>query len=81
MAVGGLRFDEFEAGAHVYTLDGVDLGSVAETTPGAFKVDAPLQPDFWLSRDCIRLASAGEVRLAFDSDSLEAHKLSEPLAE
>jgi hypothetical protein len=78
MAVGGIRFDEFQIGAHVYTLDGADLGTVADSTPRAFKVDAPLEPDFWLSRDCIRLASSEEVRVDFNRDDLDARKLEQP---
>lgn len=81
MAVGGLRFDEFQLGAHVYTLDGAELGTVADSTPSAFKVSASLAPDFWLSRDCIRLASSDEVRVDFDQEDLDARKLEQPPAE
>ncbi len=78
MAVGGIRFDEFQVGARVYTLDGADLGTVADSTPQAFKVDAPLEPDYWLSRDCIRLASSDEVRVDFNRNDLDARKLEQP---
>ncbi|HZQ37505.1 MAG TPA: hypothetical protein VFD32_16350 [Dehalococcoidia bacterium] len=78
MAAGGIRFDEFQVGAHVYTLDGAALGTVADSTTQAFKVDAPLEPDFWLSRDCIRLASSDEVRVDFNRDDLGRRKLEQP---
>lgn len=81
MAVGGLRFDEFQLGAHVLTLDGADLGTVADSTPRAFKVVAPLEPDFWLSRDYIRLASTEEVRVDFSQADLESRKLEQSPAE
>jgi len=78
MAVGSLRFDEYQIGAQVFTADGADPGAVADATARAFKVDAPQEPDFWLSRDCIRLASTDEVRVDFVQADLNALKLDQP---
>jgi hypothetical protein len=68
----------FSPGAHVYTLDGDDLGTVKEVQGAYFKVDAPMQPDYWLRSDCIRTAAADRVELAFDKDHLGDFKVSDP---
>lgn len=65
-------------GAQIYTTDGDKIGTVKEVHDRFFKVDASMQPDYWLATDCIRTASAGQVRLAFDKDHLGDYKVDEP---
>ena len=59
-------------GAHVFTLDGEELGTVKEFRHDLFKVDAPMRPDYWLRCDCINAGMAGSDRLtvAFRKDDL-----------
>jgi hypothetical protein len=62
----------------VRTSDGQEIGTVKETTPDAFKVDASLQPDYWLRLE--NATSDGEaVRSTFPKDSLPDFKLDGPL--
>ena len=72
------RDDAPLTGAAVYTADGEKLGTVTEVSRGCFKVDAPLQPDYWLASDCVVSASGNEVRLRFDKDQLSSAKLDGP---
>ena len=57
-------------GAEVMTADGDKLGKVKEVSGGCFKVDARMQPDYWLGTDCIAGSSAGAVRLTINKDQL-----------
>jgi hypothetical protein len=65
-------------GAHVYTFDGDDLGTVKEIQGAYFKVDAAMQPDYWLNTSCIRSASAARVDLSVDKDHLGDVKVKDP---
>lgn len=65
-------------GAEVYTADGDKLGTVKEVAGSCFKVDARMQPDYWLSSDCVTSATAGGVRLSFDKDRLGDAKVDGP---
>ena len=65
-------------GARVTTADGDELGTVKEVSGGCFKVDAPMQPDYWLASDCIADAAAGGVRLRISKDQLSDAKLEGP---
>jgi hypothetical protein len=56
-------YGEIDPGAHVFTSDGDDLGTVKEITGRYFKVNAAMQPDYWLRLDCIRTASVQQVQL------------------
>jgi hypothetical protein len=70
---------EVVAGAPVFNPHGERLGTVKEVQGDTFKVDAPLQPDYWLSFDCIRSASAtAGVMLAFNADQLAGYKTVRP---
>ncbi len=66
-------------GQTVHTLDGDKIGEVKEVRGDYFKVDASMQPDYWLSCECIRGgAVAGEkVMLNFDKDKLGDMKVDE----
>jgi hypothetical protein len=65
-------------GTPVFTLDGDQIGSIKEVRDRYFRVDASMQPDYWLATDCIRTASASRVQLAFDKDHLGDYKLDGP---
>jgi len=58
-------------GAHVLTADGKELGTVKEIAGGCFKLDVPLQPDYWLATDTIASSNADEVHLRFMKDGLK----------
>lgn len=66
------------AGANVVTADGDKLGTVKEVSGDCFKVDASMQPDYWLGMDCIASSTTGEIRLTFPKDRLGEAKLSGP---
>ncbi len=57
-------------GMEVFTADGETIGTVKEMQGRYFKVDAPMKPDFWLTTDCIRTASANTLTLTVDKDHL-----------
>jgi hypothetical protein len=65
-------------GAEVYTADGDKLGTVKEVAGTCFKVDARMQPDYWLARDCVASSAGNDVRLTFDKDRLDAAKVEGP---
>ena len=65
-------------GAPVLTLDGAKLGTVAAIEGRVFKVDVPMQPDYWLSADAIRSTAGGQVTLGVDKDRLETYKVERP---
>jgi hypothetical protein len=66
-------------GCPVYTADGDKLGTVKEIRGSAFKVDAPMHPDYWLSTGSIRLAGSDRIDLAFPKDRLGDYKLDSPV--
>jgi len=57
----------------IYTSDGDQVGTVKELRGDLFKVDAPMQPDYWLACDSIASTSAAGVRLAFTRDHIDEH--------
>ena len=59
-----------ELGARVITSDGEQLGKVKDIAGGCFKIDAPLQKDYWLASDSIATTLGGEVMLTFTKDDL-----------
>jgi len=61
-------------GAKVVTSDGEQLGKVKEISGDCFKIDAPMQPDYWLASDTITSTIGGEVMLSFTKDSLRKEK-------
>lgn len=65
-------------GAPVYGMNGDQLGTVKEVQGAAFKVDAPMKPDYWLSDGIIRSAANGAVTLGVDSSRIDDFKLSGP---
>lgn len=65
-------------GARVVTADGDEIGRVKEISGACFKVDAPMQPDYWLGMDCVAFSSPSEVRLTVAKDDLGEVKASAP---
>jgi len=65
-------------GARVVTADGDELGKVKEVAGTCFKVDASMQPDYWLGSDSIADASGAEVRLAIRKDDVGNAKVDGP---
>ena len=59
-------------GARVFSADGDQLGTVSAVDGTCFKVDAPFQPDYWLSVDSVTDAMNGNVRLTSTLKLLEA---------
>jgi hypothetical protein len=62
--------DNPKIGAKVVTADGEDLGSVKEFQGECFKVDAPLQPDYWLAPDVVDVMTPETVQLLFTKNDL-----------
>jgi hypothetical protein len=54
-------------GMPVWDDGGRDLGVVKDVREHSFKVNAPLQPDFWLRRTAIRAVADGRVVVAHDA--------------
>ena len=73
-----MRIEQTMVGAPIFTQDGSQIGKVKEVHGQFFKVDAPMQPDFWLSEEHLASGSGGEVRLAFSEDRLGDYKLGDP---
>lgn len=65
-------------GCEVYTVDGAHLGKVKEVQANAFKVDAPMQPDYWLSSSCVRSMEGGQVFLDVTQERLGEYKMANP---
>ena len=65
-------------GLHVVTRDGQELGTLKEIAGSFFKVDAPMQRDYWLSSAEIASRQAEEVVLGFEQAKLDEHKLAQP---
>lgn len=61
---------EIRPGLEVHTEDGERIGSVKEVTPADIKVDAPMRPDFWLSRDHILSYTNERVTMDFQHADL-----------
>jgi len=65
-------------GQRIVTRDGHELGTVKETTEDAFKVDAPMQRDYWLSIGSVLSIQGDEIVMDFDEETLEAYQLDGP---
>lgn len=62
----------------MFTRDGYELGTVKETRSSAFKVDAPMRTDYWLSIGHIAASATNRVVLAFDKDQLGDYQVDGP---
>ena len=65
-------------GARVVTADGEEFGTVKEVVGGCFKVDASMQPDYWLRSDCIANTTASHVRLGILQEQVHTAKVDPP---
>jgi hypothetical protein len=65
-------------GLPVYTGDGSHIGAFKEVIEQAFKVDAPMRPDYWLSTESIGSVADGRVTLSIDGNRLHDYRVSEP---
>lgn len=65
-------------GARVVTADSDELGKVKEVSGTCFKVDASMQPDYWLGSDCVMSSTGMEVRLSIRKDQVGDAKLDGP---
>ncbi len=69
---------EVLVGAPVFSFDGYQVGSVKDMSDACFKVNAPMQRDYWLSRDCVASVVGGAVWLSISRDQLRAAKVHRP---
>lgn len=67
-----------QPGQPVYTRDGKDLGRVKELASDAFKVDAPMRRDYWLSVGSILGIGPDGIEMDFDESMREAYELDGP---
>ena len=74
---GSARWADVIDGAPVHTLDGEKIGTVKEIQGGYFKVNAPLQPDYWLQREFVESNADGTVTMQFKKDDLGDYKIKE----
>ena len=66
--------------AEIFTSDGDPLGTVHEVQGRYFKVDAPMQPDYWLPLESISSVTGNRVDLNFPKDRLGDYQTDTPLA-
>ena len=66
---------DISTGAEVLTADGMKLGKVKEVSDDCFKVDAPMQPDYWLDFSTIDMATRQAVTVGVTKDDLDQVKL------
>lgn len=65
-------------GCPVYTADDDKLGTVKELQHGCFKVDAKMQPDYWLSTGSVATVGPERVVMSFTKDRLGEFKTDPP---
>ena len=65
-------------GREIFTQDGHKLGIVKDVTPTELKVDAPMHPDYWLSRDRILSFTNERVTMEFDHTDLDRYRTEPP---
>lgn len=69
---------DIRPGIPVYTLDGTFLGEVKEVQAQAFKVNASLQPDYWIARADVLSFTRDRVTLKFTQGEIGDHKVAAP---
>lgn len=65
-------------GQDVYTRDGDHLGKVKEVQGDRFKIDASMQPDYWLPASALGRPLGNDLTVTFTKDQLGDHKVSAP---
>jgi hypothetical protein len=66
---------DVQHGWPVFTRDGENLGKVRDVRGNCFKVDAPMEPDYWLRRDCVSSTSNQRVTTSFEKSRVDDYKL------
>jgi hypothetical protein len=66
---------DIQVGWNILTQDGHEIGTVSELHGSHFKIDAPMQPDYWLPMSCIGSSSSGRIMLNFHHDHLDDWKV------
>ena len=75
------RFTEtVPIGYEVCTSDGDQIGTVKEIQGRYFKVNAAMQPDYWLPMSSVATTTGNRVMLSFHKDHLGDYKKDEPRA-
>jgi uncharacterized protein (TIGR02271 family) len=59
-------------GMPVYDMAGKELGTVKEVRGDEVKIDAPMQPDYWVRADAFRSGADGRLVLMDEADRYEA---------
>lgn len=70
-----MALTETMIGADIFTQDGERLGKLKEIHGGYFKVDAPMQPDYWLPEQYLGQGTGNEIRVSFTKDRLDDYKV------
>lgn len=66
---------DLQLGWNIVTQDGHEIGLVDEIRGDHFKVDAPMQPDYWLPFHCIDSVTGERITLNFHHDRLGDFKV------
>jgi hypothetical protein len=69
---------DISPGRAAYTQDGHHVGTVKEVRGASIKIDAPMQPDFWLHRADVLSFTNERVTFSFDRTALDSHKQHHP---
>ena len=77
---GTTGYANVPSGAEVFTADGDKIGEVKEVRSESFKVNAAMQPDYWLPISTVASTSGDRVTLSFQRDRLGDYQSDEPLA-
>ena len=64
-----------EAGAHVMTADGKQIGTVKDVRDDRFKVDVRWAPDYWLGTETVESAAGDSVQLLITKEAIGSAKL------
>jgi hypothetical protein len=70
--------NDLPVGAEIFTSDGDKIGEVKEVQGSYFKVNAAMQPDYWLPISSVASTTGGRVMLSFHKDHLGDYKTAEP---
>lgn len=66
---------DIHTGAQIFTADGENLGTVKEVTADTFKVNAPMQPDYWLDCSIVDTCTNDTVTVGLTKDGIEDVKI------
>ncbi len=67
-----------EAGCEVFSSEGLPVGKIERVSGRFIRVNAPMQPDYWLCVDDIVSLDDGAVTLAYPHPAVPQHKLHAP---